>query len=593
MAEDLTPPWMLARPPEPQTAPTTAPPPQQVPVNMPPAPTQNMAFRIPVLGTILDTGRDLLVGPGSDNLTTQEQITRAILNSIVLAKAPQALGDIHANNALRDRNALGTLADPQFQAYATEYAKRMPEDQAIQMAARTARLSSGYALPTSLAQLPPVDPAAAVAFRSKTDLANRVATLSDPDRIPPSVGPYISRDEVREAELAPYLGLPDNPGGAKIRGSIAAQAEKNIHMPGEPIWDAQSGQWVSAISGLPMQASGVVPTTPPSTVPGQPSMPGASPQPIAPPTLDPNGQTQTPPEDRRILGSLGRPVVDPDTGVPRHEIIPSFDDRTGAVTFKMVAKSDEKYKADVEAKRKGQTDFFANLDAEYAKDIENSSKLRYEAEKVANDANVLVRNLLKFVRDPAPDGNPMGTPHTRVFAVDQMHEPDLLGAVGAVGNQLKQKFRASTMGQTFKGNKDIALFTGDRGVAAQMLARVITRDRVSEQDFLTFAEKLPKVGDPRELAEAKILALPAVINDIYQSTLANEDAVRAAVGSRRRERYDNPDPLYAPYPGTTLPANPRGLPAPRRATEVPAAPTVDPERAQRLEAFKNRFKKKE
>lgn len=561
--DDLAPPSSV-----PMAAPTATP--TAIPTTAPTYNQPGMPFNIPVLGTILDTGRDLLVGPGNENLTTQEQVTRAILNGIVLAKAPQALGDIHANNAARDRSALSALADPQFRAKVDEYkVAGMADKDAIRAAAAIVRIPGGFALPQSIAELPPVDPAASLNYMLKSDILGEAEGIRDGAQ--PSVGPDVSPKAVQRARLRNLMGATQAPGGERIMGSLQTQVADLIPDPKK--LRREGGRYFNPLTNeeVPPPGGG---STVPEGMGTPPVSSGMPPVGTAPVTTDTRPNTEDliaeGAETSEITGEsttweydeAGLPL--PSDGVSKYKLSEDWNSAKGKWNEFLVEKTPEEYATEVKVRRDELAKFYDGVEKTKADRYEERRKLTSEAEVVAFDAKVIADSLLRYAV------NEDGSPNLSVWTQDQRHKVSKDGFVEAGKYIVKQGFRGSPAGQNFEfegvaDNGAIALFVGDRGVAAQMLARAITKDRVSEQDYLTFAKKLPLVTDTRVVAEEKIRNLPKAIMEIYKRSLARTEAAEEELDAARRPKLQNPDPLTR--------SRKQRAPAPRRE----AAPEAKPE----------------
>jgi hypothetical protein len=460
-----------------------------------------------VLGTILDTGRDLIVGPGNENLSTQEQVTRAILNTIILAKAPQALPDVYAQNQLRDSKSLKTLGSPEFGVRVTELMnpsegsgqEPLNEADAIKRAADEYEVSSGMALPAKVRDLPPADLGESLRYGKEQLQTREIANiLTQP---PAEVGRGVSEQARRMALLRRAYGMEQEPGGAAILKSIETVESAKVPDPSKPIWNPTIGQYVSPMTGQPiMSGAGGGPV----------GVPGTGPLPGSPDTAT------TPPReltDENILAFA-------DEAVPTVRPVTNFN----PATQQMEKRLEEISPHEVEANRGAIANAYraqkARIDASAEARIVELGKNASALERTYVQVNEAAVDLLQYVVTTDPKTG-KSTPNYDVFT-EEAFPGNAKGVSDLTYYKIKQQLRATSLGQGLKPNEQLALFVNRRGLAAQILARVITKDRVSEQDFATFLKTIPPVGTPRRLAEAMIRKAPEALRRIVAAHLMEE-----------------------------------------------------------------------
>lgn len=525
-------------------APPTAPVPAASPSAPPsavPVPQSSAAFRIPFLGPILDTARDLVVGPGNENLTTQEQVTRAILNTIVLAKAPQSLGAVYGNNQARDMQSFSTMADPRFQTRVDQLIdNKVPEADAIRQAAREYQIDTGIALPTTKSGLPPMDPAAQLKYAGAVQRQADFARASSP--VQKNVGPGISPEEIAAAQTRPILGNAAQPGDAAILASLDKQATARVADPSQPI--IENGQRIDPVTRqvIGPAANPEAPTALASAPLGTPPTTGITNVSIPPPGTPGEPKPLTPAEVQK------GPEIDPAAGVSSKKWVTEYNAADKKDVTYEVDKTPAELAADVKSARDAVEKVNQRMDAGEQKHADALAKAVDDESRVQIMSNVLQEELKSYIE------NDDGSPRYDVFTIEKPYKNDVFGYAQAAAHKAKEMVRASSLGQMVEGNDGVALFSGQADIAGQIFARVITKDRVTQQDYVTFRNALPTMGMPRELAAKMIDKIPQVVQGIYDKIVARETKAREKLNARREGREvgaaatPTPRPTSGPAP---------------------------------------------
>ncbi len=303
MAEET--PYFLQDPnapvaPTPQATPTARP-----PVELPPLPQSGMPFNIPYLGGVLDVMRDLIVGPNADYLNTKEQVTRGILNTLVLAKNPGALPAMYGRYDAADANEFQKYQDPRFRERVRILADpngdfKLPEDAAINRAADEFQLSAGIARPRTLRELPTPDPIAMTKYKFGKEQYAAAQEMDRPADAYQAVGPYPAW-RVKQAHDRQVAGVNLTPEDQQILATEAQQAPlvpgadltKMTTKPGQApatTYEMRPRAYMRQPDGTYVDNAGRVVQGPPTSVPqGMPGAPGTAP---APGTAGPGGVDQ-------------------------------------------------------------------------------------------------------------------------------------------------------------------------------------------------------------------------------------------------------------------------------------------------------------
>lgn len=322
--------------------PTPQAPTQAPPIELPPLPSSGGVFNVPVLGSILGVARDLVVGPGAQHLSTQEQVTRGILNSLVLAKNPGALPQLYGTYQQGDSQAFSQFMDPMFQDRVkvlsdTTGPFRLSEEQAISRAADEYGIAKGLARPKTLRELPSANPALVdkyhVAKEQHGFLEQELA--KKPEDYGP-VGAYTA-DQVWEAHRKAAIGSPLDPTDKLIflaeeqqraaQNPLSGVKPKSASTrPGEeprmtyefgPTFFTKPGVPMGTPPGMPAAPVGAAPAAPATTAPG---VPPASTSSVAQPAPQPQAGdvTASPKGEPSVYDSIDPTVVvttrDPATG---------------------------------------------------------------------------------------------------------------------------------------------------------------------------------------------------------------------------------------------------------------------------------------
>ena len=493
---------------------------------------QAMPFRIPYLGRVLDVGRDLLVGPGNENLTTQEQVTRAILNTIILAKAPQALPDVYASNRAGDVKSLTVLGGPELRHRVLELTggpAPLQEEDAIKQAAQELNLGSGIALPKTIQGLPPISYGEEFKFGQEKQLYTDWDTGSR--EAAPKVSPNLTDSRVKAAYDRQRLHLPPAPGDLPILKAEEARMNALIPNPTQP----EIGPDGRRYDPITRQQ---IPSTPGSSMPPQGAPQGAPPGAAGPPQttepLDPNTVGPATPAFTADSGDHAIPISQIPAkaieSVPRTEWVREYVPGVGDRVYERPVE-EKQYRASVEAASNALYALNAHLDARVAKAEERSGVATSELKRTEIQVEAAAAELLAFVTDPET-----GAPRYDVFPVKDPFDMTGKGAWDRAKYWITQNTRASRIGQPFKGNERIALFVNREGMAAQILARVITKDRVSEQDWATFLKTIPPLDTPHTQARTMLQAMTAQLKDIVAKALEEEKIHREEAAQLRGEQ---------------------------------------------------------
>ena len=528
------------------------------PAPISPPPTQNMAFRIPVLGSILDTSRDLLVGPGNENLTTQEQITRGILNTLVLAKAPQSLGAIYGANQQRDAEAIAGLSSPQFQDHVDKLILGDPDKQipgldeatAIKQAAREYNISSGIALPTTRAGLPAPTLASTLLYGKQKQTAQDIEDINTAPVPPlaPGVDPSVGRAALRRR----LYGNTPMPGDLQALHSIDTQIGALVPDPID-VEKREDGNYYSKTTGLIVPRSPIssgVPVAGAGVPPAGADVPPLEAGELQPGDMPPLDEMEVVPVEPEPEGDAGdatweeSKTWDDFSLYPRrvtaNEInkwswrdIPEFEETT---KYNPAKGKDEVVRTKISTERRVEManaqakelyDYNKRVDDAEQANVNELAKATTEQERTYKQIEMAANDLLQFVE------NEDGSPNYDVFTRRTSYPRSAKGAFEAVTEGAWQKAQGLPFIRNIEGNEQIALFQSRSGLAAQILARVITKDRVSEQDWATFRDSLPDLTTPHDRAERMIKDIPKAFKRLYQSTLSRERAEREGLNKRR------------------------------------------------------------
>jgi hypothetical protein len=499
---------------------------------------QNPAFKVPVLGPILDTGRDLLVGPGNEKLTTQEQITRAILNTLVLSKSPEALPGMWANNARRDDANLATLGSPVFKTRVGELLDGgMEQSVAIAQAAREYNVSGGIALPTSVADLPPTDLGETMKFIKDDRSIKAWNKMQDPAN-QTRISPYIDPKQTMEAQQRAALGLAE-PGDAELLKAQAAVVGRDIPDPNEfltgpdgQVIDPVTGSDV-AFPGAATRLSGVQNTSgiqgPPSALIGPP--PGGA---NGPPTGTDGPQALTPElADAAVTDTKAN-------GVSAYEPTEIYD----SVNQKVVPGLRRRSPEEIQQLRVIAQKHANDLDRMLEKSILMRQKELQSAADESEVTAIRANAAMDVLKEIAGVVNEKGESDFKgKNAIWSRYEPfDYTGKQGGVSGFIDNRFNEAgakkyeieqwwrTQNKNMRDNVGLGVYYGLEGPVATLTARIFGDTRLSDEDRRVFKEALPSVYDVGMVAEQKFNALPEVVNRIAQ---AMKDRTTAGKMSRK------------------------------------------------------------
>ncbi len=527
------------------------PPATPTPAADPAAVATNPVFNVPVLGKVLDTGRDLLVGPGNERLTTQEQVTRAILNTIVLAKSPEALPGLYNANAARDRMAQDTLGSPAFRARVQELTTPpdgtpgIPEAEAIKRAASEYQVSGGIALPPSIAGLPPVDQTELFNYGNVTSRNKDINEINSGSM--PYVGESVSDDMTRGAFRRQAYQQPAMPQDAPILGRVQEGVAKSTvpygtrRADGTPYYIGAPG---SPSAPPPTQAGTIAPPTS-AAPPGTNGMPSSG---IVPPS------PVTGANDARAAGAAPAPMsveerVQKDAEMPyaiwnekeqtlkvnpyNEELFTHPDGRTEVIFT-------PKPREQILSEEKELRDFYMDLEkiaatkrAERMKTLQGSLD---EAGELAITTEAIVEMLQGYVDDPEvfPDHDEFSGEGWTDAGKQVLYE----------GNQL---LRASIFKNKAAQNLKLKDFQRKLAPAAQLLAKAVTRGQVSDVDFKAFYNQLPNARDTWESATDALAGIPKLAQDIYNSRKQKlNEAQMENADADPRKRAAQPTPSATP-----------------------------------------------
>jgi hypothetical protein len=201
---------------------------QAPPLQLPPLPQSGSIFQVPYLGAILDTMRDLVVGPNADYLSTQEQVTRGILNTAVLAKNPGALPSMYQGYSQADAGEFAKYQDPRFRERVRVLSDpnglfRISEADAINRTADEFQMSKGVTRPTSLSQLPEEDPIARAKYKFGHVQGQAASELDKPESAYAPIGNFTSY-QVKQAHDRQRAGVSLSPDDQAVLALEARQA---------------------------------------------------------------------------------------------------------------------------------------------------------------------------------------------------------------------------------------------------------------------------------------------------------------------------------------------------------------------------------
>jgi hypothetical protein len=167
----MVPPSMGAAPPAP-AAPAVA------PMRPESAPTGGGGiFGIPILGSALGIGRDILVGPGAAQLKPQEQIKRGILSVLLASRNPQSLPALWASFGTEDARGRELVNSAPFHRRAMDLGG---DNAAIAQAANELGFPSGMKLPSAVPPLPATTDLAETAAETRLGEARRQHAIGGP-----------------------------------------------------------------------------------------------------------------------------------------------------------------------------------------------------------------------------------------------------------------------------------------------------------------------------------------------------------------------------------------------------------------------------
>lgn len=189
-----------------------------------------------IMGDVLGTGRDMLTGPGAENLTAAEQVKRGLLTAMIASQNPNAIPALWQSFGQQDAMNRATLQSPDFQ--------RRQLDVGYEQARREYGIAPGFKVPQfdlalpvpgadassqlpdfrRLAQLPPPDPSEQLKFEMSRAQLRRGEQLGGwrPEDIGSPLTP--AEQQARANEFAQVQGSPLAPQDVTLSGVATSGA---------------------------------------------------------------------------------------------------------------------------------------------------------------------------------------------------------------------------------------------------------------------------------------------------------------------------------------------------------------------------------